>query len=67
MLSKEKMKRLNELARKAKKESLNNEEKEEQRLLRDEYLAKFRNHFKKRLENIVFVDENGNEVKKPIQ
>ncbi|QVK19081.1 DUF896 domain-containing protein [Mycoplasmatota bacterium] len=67
MLSKEKMIRLKELANKAKKEGLTDNEKVEQKKLRDEYLTVFRKHFRKRLDNVVFVDEKGNEIKKPIQ
>lgn len=67
MLSTEKMKRIKELANKAKKEGLTDREKAEQKGLREEYLTEFRKHFRKRLDNVVFVDEKGNEIKKPIQ
>jgi len=66
MLTEDKMKRLNELAKKAKTDLLTDDEKSEQKLLRDEYLSKFRHHFRKRLENIVFLDEEGNEVNRTI-
>jgi uncharacterized protein YnzC (UPF0291/DUF896 family) len=58
MLTKEKMDRINELARKSKVECLTVEEKEEQAELRKEYLGKFREHFKGHLESIRFVDED---------
>lgn len=65
MLSKDKINRINELARKAKKEALTSEEKEEQDRLRKEYLAKFREHFKGHLDRIKFVDEvDENDVEK---
>jgi len=56
MLIKEKMDRINALARKCKSEGLTDEEKAEQKILREEYLVKFREHFKGHLENIKFVD-----------
>jgi uncharacterized protein YnzC (UPF0291/DUF896 family) len=58
MLTKEKIDRINELARKSKTDCLSPEEKEEQAALRKEYLAKFREHFKGQLESIRFADEN---------
>lgn len=56
MLTKEKIDRINELAKKSKVTCLTSEEKEEQALLRKEYLAKFRENFKGHLESIRFVD-----------
>ena len=56
MLSKEKIDRINFLARKSKSEGLSPEEKEEQQILRTEYLAKFRQQFKEQLDCIEFVD-----------
>lgn len=58
MLTKEKIDRINELARKAKVTSLTPEEKDEQAQLRKEYLEKFREHFKGHLESIRFVDDD---------
>ena len=57
MLIKEKMERINVLARKSKSEGLTEEEKAEQKILREEYLVKFREHFKSHLENIEFVED----------
>jgi uncharacterized protein YnzC (UPF0291/DUF896 family) len=56
MLSKEKLARLNGLARKAKTAELTPEEKMEQRELRQEYLENFRAHFRGQLESIHIVD-----------
>jgi len=58
MLTKEKIDRINELARKSKVTCLTPEEKEEQAALRKEYLGKFREHFKSHLESIHFVDDD---------
>jgi uncharacterized protein YnzC (UPF0291/DUF896 family) len=58
MLPKEKIDRINELARKCKVEALTEEEKEEQAKLRAEYIAKFRESFKGQLESIKFVDDD---------
>lgn len=57
MLSKEKMDKINSLARKSKVEGLNEEEKEEQGILRKEYLASFRENFKGHLDRIKFVED----------
>lgn len=56
MLDKEKMDRINFLARKAKKTGLTEAEKKEQKQLREEYLAVFRENFRRQLENIEIVD-----------
>jgi uncharacterized protein YnzC (UPF0291/DUF896 family) len=56
MLIKEKMDRINVLANKSKCDGLTDDEKVEQKKLREEYLEKFREHFKNHLENIEFVD-----------
>jgi uncharacterized protein YnzC (UPF0291/DUF896 family) len=56
MLEQRKMDRLNELARKSKKEGLSGEEKREQHELRQEYLAKFRESFRVHLDNIEVVE-----------
>lgn len=59
MLTKEKIDRINVLARKSKTEGLTPEEKQEQAELRSEYLAKFRENFRGHLESIRFVDDDG--------
>lgn len=66
MLSKEKMERINELARKSKAEGLTEDEKAEQKVLRDEYLSVFRKGFRQRLENleIKYVEDLEEEEKK---
>ena len=62
MLSKDKMARINELARKSKSEGLTLEEKKEQNELRAEYLMTFRSHFKDQLHTIKVVDIEGHDV-----
>ncbi len=55
MLGKEKLDRINELARKSKAEGLTSEENEEQQILRKEYLAAFRSHFRQQLDSVKVV------------
>ena len=63
-MTEELIKRINELARKSKAEGLTDAEREEQKKLRAEYIAEFRKGFKQNyLDNMYFVDENGNETK----
>ena len=59
LVSKDKMDRINELANKAKTVGLTEDEKAEQQVLRAEYLARFRESFKRQLDNIEikYVDE----------
>lgn len=57
-MDKIKIQRINELAKKAKAEGLTEEERAEQKLLRDEYRADFRKSLISQLDNIEFVDEN---------
>ena len=52
--------RINELA---KKESLTDEEKEEQKKLRQEYIDEYKNNLRAQLDNTYIVDENGNKEK----
>lgn len=52
MLEPQKMARLNELARKKKREPLSLAEQKEQEALREEYRALFRESLRQRLENI---------------
>ena len=61
-MEQEKIDRINALARKAKSEGLTAPELEEQRLLREEYIAVFRRNMRRQLEAIVYVDEEGNEI-----
>ncbi len=59
---KELIKRINELAKKEKTTGLNQEEKEEQQRLRQEYIKVFRGNFKNTLMNVKVVDPLGNNV-----
>lgn len=56
MLTQEKLDRINQLAKKKKAEGLTAEEIEEQAQLRQEYLERFRENFKRQLEQIEIVD-----------
>ncbi len=67
MLSKDKMDRINHLARKSKSEGLTEEEKQEQQVLRQEYLEKFRENFKGHLKRIKFVEDLSEEELAEIQ
>jgi uncharacterized protein YnzC (UPF0291/DUF896 family) len=62
MLSKEKMARINELARKAKATGLSETEAKEQSKLRSEYLATFRASVLDTLTNTKIIDPEGNDV-----
>jgi uncharacterized protein YnzC (UPF0291/DUF896 family) len=62
MLSKEKMARINELAKKAKTGALTSEEAKEQSKLRSEYLQAFRSSFRKTIENVRVLDPAGQDV-----
>ncbi|HJF19641.1 MAG TPA: DUF896 family protein [Enterococcus columbae] len=62
MLSKEKIARINELAKKKKTEGLTSEETAEQHALRQEYLAAFRGGMRHHIEGMKVVDLNGNDV-----
>lgn len=57
MISKEKIERINELARKAKETELTDSEKDEQLMLRREYINSVRESLKSQLDNIEFVDD----------
>lgn len=65
-MTKEKINRINELAKKSKVTGLTLKEKEEQARLRNEYISDVRSNFVKSIENVVVIDENGNrhQVKK---
>ena len=56
-VEKAKLNRINELAHKSKAEGLTAEEKEEQRILRQEFIAEIRADVKASLESIEFVEE----------
>ncbi len=62
MLSKEKISRINELAKKAKQTGLSELEAKEQSKLRSEYLASFRSSMLKTLSNVKVIDPEGNDV-----
>ncbi|GAE91519.1 hypothetical protein JCM21714_469 [Gracilibacillus boraciitolerans JCM 21714] len=62
MLSKEKIARINELANKSKKEDLSEEEKNEQKSLREAYLKNVRKSFKNHMKGMTIVDAEGNDV-----
>lgn len=59
----EKIARINELARKAKTEGLSEQEKAEQKKLREEYIAEYRQSLISQLENTYIVDQDGNKRK----
>ena len=56
------IKRINELYHKSKAEALTDEEKAEQKKLREDYVAAIKGNIRSQLENVRVVDENGNEV-----
>lgn len=56
------LKRINELANKAKVERLSPEEKAEQAELRKKYVAHFRGAFEETLMHVKLVDEEGTDV-----
>lgn len=55
----EKIKRINELARKSKAEGLTSEEREEQAILRQEFIANVRANLRAQLNNISIENEDG--------
>ncbi len=59
----EKLKRINELARKEKSEGLTAEEKKEQIHLRSEYIEAYRASLRSQLDNMYIVDKDGKEHK----
>ncbi len=56
-MKREKIDRINELAKKAKAEGLTDEETAERELLRREYLDAIRENFKKTLDSIEIIDK----------
>lgn len=61
-MEKSKIERINYLARKSKSEGLTEEEKAEQKTLRDEYREGFRKNLTAQLNNTYYIDANGNKV-----
>ena len=59
-MDKSKIERINELSKKSKTTGLSPAEKQEQQMLRSEYIMNFRNNLKSTLDTIVVVDEQGN-------
>mgnify|MGYP003504722530 CR=1 FL=1 len=62
-MTEDKIKRINELARKQKAEGLTDEEKAEQAILRKEYIEAYKKSLIAQLENTYVVDEKGNKQK----
>ena len=58
-MNQEKINRINELSRKSKAEGLTDAEKQEQAILRQEFIASFRNNMKAQLDNIDVVNPDG--------
>ncbi|OEG00162.1 hypothetical protein BHF71_06045 [Vulcanibacillus modesticaldus] len=61
-MKKEKIDRINELARKAKTVGLSTAEKEEQNRLRQEYIQAYRESLRAQLHSIKVVDKFGNDL-----
>ncbi len=64
-MNKEKIARINELAKKSKQIPLTTEEAAEQKALREEYLAEFRAQFRSTLESTVIQDPDGTRTPLP--
>ena len=62
-MTEDKIKRINELARKQKAEGLTDEEKAEQAELRREYIESYKRSLVAQLENTYIVDDKGNKQK----
>ena len=58
-MNEEKIARINELSRKSKAEGLKKKKKQEQTILRQEFIASFRNNLKAQLDNIDVVNSDG--------
>ena len=61
-MTQNKIKRLNELARKSKITELSAKEKEEQTKLRQEYINNVKSNFVKSMENIVIVEKESQKI-----
>ena len=62
-LTDEQIKRINELYKKAKEDGLTEEEKQEQQMLRNEYIASFRANLRGTLDRIEIVNPDGTKTK----
>jgi len=62
-MEKEKIDRINELAKKEKENTLKEEEKIEQKRLRQEYIDEYKRSLISQLSNTYIVDKNGNKTK----
>lgn len=62
-MKQEKLDRINFLARKSRSEALSAEELAEQKALRAEYIAEYREILRSQLDNMYVLDKDGNEVK----
>ncbi|SFB89225.1 Uncharacterized protein YnzC, UPF0291/DUF896 family [Alkalibacterium subtropicum] len=62
MLEKQKLDRINELVRKERNDGLTDEEKQEQKGLREEYIKAFRSGMRNHIEGMKIVDPDGNDV-----
>lgn len=58
-MSDEKIARINELAKKKKESGLTGAEAEEQKVLRQEFLAEFRKNFRRDMDRIEIVEKDG--------
>lgn len=58
-MNEQKIARINELYRKSKAEGLTEEEKKEQKLLREEYIANVRKNLRAQLNNIDVAEKDG--------
>jgi uncharacterized protein YnzC (UPF0291/DUF896 family) len=59
-MDKTKIERINELSKKSKTVGLTDKEKEEQQVLRAQYIKSFRENLKSTLDSMVIVDKDGN-------
>lgn len=59
----EKLERINELAKKSRETQLSDAELTEQKQLRDEYIASYRQSLRSQLDNITIVEPNGRRTK----
>lgn len=63
LLTQEKINRINQLAKKSKEVGLTEQEKKEQSILRQEYIKDIKRNLSNTLENLVIVNEEGQEKK----